>query len=78
MHDLYTFFSNDRSCKIRNLEKNVFVQEALVDDRKVKQPQPVGSGRSFGSGPDPQRVHSQFGLVVLPAGRWFLGCPISR
>jgi len=49
-----------------------------VDDGKARQPQLVGSGRSFGTGPDPQMVHGQFGLVALPAGRRLLGCPISR
>lgn len=78
VHDLYTFFSDDRSSKIRNLKKNVFVQEVFVDDSKAKQPQPMGSGRSFGNGPAPQTVRGQFGLVALPAGRRFLGCPIGR
>lgn len=64
--------------KSATLKKNVFVEEAFVDDSKAKQPQPVGSGRSFGNGPDPQTAHGQFGLVALPAGRRVLGCPISR
>lgn len=54
------------------------MQEAFVEDRKAEQPQAIGSGRSFGNGPDPQMVHGQFGLVTLPAGKGFLGCPISR
>lgn len=69
------FFRVTKALKSSALKKNVFVQEAFVDDRKAEQPWPRGS---FGDDLSPQTAHGQFGLVALSAGRWFQGCPISR
>lgn len=72
------FFLMTEALKASTLKKKVFVQQAFVGDSKAKQPQPVGSGRSFDNGPDPQTVHGQLGLDAVLAGRRFLPCPISR
>lgn len=70
------FFRVTKALKSTALKKTcAFVQEAFVDDSKAEQPQPRGC---FGDDLNPQRSQGQFGLVAVPAGRWFQGCPISR
>lgn len=74
-HDLYTFFSRDRSSKTRSLQ-NVCGQQALVDDSvfaaKPGSLSPEALGHP-GNAPDPQKCTVGLVWVSLPPGRVVAG-----
>lgn len=72
VHDLYTFFSNDRSSKIHNLKTMFLYKRLLWTTAKLRAASASSLWEIFWQQRGPQTAHSQFGLVALPPadGSW--------